>query len=79
LHRIGDSLDLSERDRGAALGPHAPYVVEDTPVLWAIVAILLVLWLLGLLGSIGGGLIHILLVIALVVVVAQLLTGRRAV
>ena len=48
-------------------------------MLWAIVAILLVLWLLGLLGSIGGGLIHILLVIALVIVVAQLLTGRRAV
>ena len=45
-------------------------------MLWTIVAILLVLWLLGLLGSIGGGLIHILLVIALVVVVFQLLSGR---
>jgi fatty acid desaturase len=56
--------------------PPAPLRSEDTPVLWTIVAILLVLWLLGLLGSIGGGLIHILLVIALVVVVFQLLSGR---
>ena len=46
-------------------------------MLWTIVAILVVLWLLGLLTSIGGGLVHILLVIALIVVVVQLLQGRR--
>jgi hypothetical protein len=45
-------------------------------MLWAIIVILLALWLIGLLASIGGGLIHLLLVIAAVVLVAQLLTGR---
>jgi hypothetical protein len=48
-------------------------------MLWAIIVVLLALWLLGLLASVGGGLIHILLVIAVVVLVAQLLMGRRAV
>jgi len=48
-------------------------------VLWTIIVILLVLWLLGLIGSIGGGFIHLLLVLAIVVFVAQLLTGRRSV
>jgi len=48
-------------------------------MLWTIIVILFVLWLLGLLTSIGGGLIHILLVIAVVVLLFQLLSGRRAV
>ena len=47
-------------------------------MLWTIAVIILVLWLLGLITSTGGGLIHILLVIALVVVVLQLLQGRRS-
>jgi hypothetical protein len=51
---------------------------EEFPMLWTIVVILLVLWLLGLLGNIGGGLVHLLLVIALVVIVVNLLQGRRA-
>jgi hypothetical protein len=46
-------------------------------MLWTIVVILLVLWLLGFTLHVAGGLIHILLVVALVVVVLQLLTGRR--
>jgi hypothetical protein len=41
--------------------------------------ILLVLWLVGLLAHVGGGLIHLLLVIAAIVLVINLLTGRRAV
>jgi Family of unknown function (DUF5670) len=48
-------------------------------MLWTIVMILFVLWLVGLLAHVGGGLIHLLLVIALVVVVVNLLTGRRTV
>jgi hypothetical protein len=48
-------------------------------MLWTLIVILLVLWLLGLLGSIGGGLIHILLVAAVIVLLFQLLSGRRAV
>jgi Family of unknown function (DUF5670) len=47
-------------------------------MLWTIIAILVVLWLLGLIGHIGGGLIHLLLVIAAVVLIFQLITGRRA-
>lgn len=47
-------------------------------MLWTIIAILLVLWLLGLIGNIGGQLIWLLLVIAAVVLVFQLLSGRRA-
>ena len=47
-------------------------------MLWTIVAILLILWLLGFSLHITGGLIHILLIIAIVVVVINLLSGRRA-
>jgi len=47
-------------------------------MLWTIVIILLVLWLLGMVSSYTmGGVIHILLVIALVVVVVRLIQGRR--
>jgi hypothetical protein len=48
-------------------------------MLWTIIAIVLVLWLLGLLTSIGGGFIHLLLVVAVIVLIFQLLSGRRAV
>jgi hypothetical protein len=48
-------------------------------MLWTIVAILLILWLLGFSLHVAGGLVHILLVVALVVVVINLLSGRRAV
>jgi hypothetical protein len=44
-----------------------------------IVGILIVLWLLGFVGHIGGGLIHLLLVIAAIVLVFDLLAGRRVV
>lgn len=47
-------------------------------MLWTIFAILLVMWLVGLLAHIGGGLIHLLLVVAAVVLIFNLLTGRRA-
>ena len=47
-------------------------------MLWTIVVILCVLWLLGLLGGVGGSLIHALLVIAAVVLIYNLLSGRRA-
>ncbi len=48
-------------------------------MLWTIAVVLLVLWLLGFAIHIGGGLIHILLVVAVVVVLIQLFTGRRVV
>jgi len=49
-------------------------------MLWTIVLILLILWALGFGGVFAvGNIIHVLLVIALVVIVFQLLSGRRAV
>jgi hypothetical protein len=48
-------------------------------MLWTILVILIVLWLLGLATNVVGGLIHILLVLALIVFLLQLLSGRRAV
>ena len=48
-------------------------------MLWALIVILVVLWLLGFSLSIGGGLIHLLLVIALIVLLFNLLSGRRSV
>jgi hypothetical protein len=48
-------------------------------MLWTIAVILLVLWLLGFAVHIGGGLIHLLLVVAIIVALIQLFTGRRAV
>lgn len=47
-------------------------------LLW-IAIIIAVLWLLGLIGNIGGGLIWLLLVIAAIVLLFQLLSGRRSV
>lgn len=46
-------------------------------MLWTIVIVLIVLWALGFSIGIGGGLIHALLVIALIFIVYQLVTGRR--
>ena len=46
-------------------------------MLWTIIVILVVLWLLGFIGHVGGGLIHLLLVIAVVVLIINLIQGRR--
>ena len=48
-------------------------------MLWAIIVVLVVLWLIGFVGQIGGGFIHILLVAAAIVLVYNLVTGRRTV
>jgi hypothetical protein len=48
-------------------------------MLWTILVIILILWLVGFLAKVGGGLVHLLLVIALIVLIIQLVTGRRAV
>jgi len=48
-------------------------------MLWTLVAVFLILWLLGFSMSVGGGLIHILLVVALVLIVVNLISGRRVV
>ena len=60
----------------------APFLKDkggDSIMLWTILVILLVLWLIGMLSHVGGGLIHLLLVVAVVVLIINLVTGRRAV
>ena len=47
-------------------------------IIWTIIVILVVLWLLGFAIHIGGSLIHLLLVIAVVLVLFNLITGRGA-
>jgi hypothetical protein len=52
----------------------------EVPMLWTVFVILLVLWLLGLTTAYTmGGFIHLLLVLAVIALVFQLLTGRRVV
>jgi hypothetical protein len=46
-------------------------------MLWTIVVLLLIMWLLGFTMHVAGGLIHLLLVVALVVIVLRLLGGSR--
>jgi hypothetical protein len=48
-------------------------------MLWALVAILVLLWLVGFAANVAGGLIHLILVLALIVLAYQVLTGRRTV
>ena len=48
-------------------------------MLWTVFLVLAVLWLLGFSFHVGGGLIHLLLVVALVVLVFNLLSGRRVI
>ena len=48
-------------------------------MLWTIAVILLVLWLLGFTLNIAGGLIHIILVVAIIVGLIQLFSGRKVV
>ncbi len=48
-------------------------------MLWTILVVLLVLWLLGFGFGVAGNLIHLVLVVALVVLLINLLTGRRTV
>jgi Family of unknown function (DUF5670) len=50
----------------------------EVQMLWALIVILLVFWLLGLVANVVGGLIHILLVLAIVVLIYQFVTGRRS-
>lgn len=46
-------------------------------MLWTVVVVLLILWLLGFSMHVAGGLVHLLLVVALIVIVLRLLSGRR--
>jgi len=47
-------------------------------MLWTIFVVILILWLLGFSLHVGGGLIHLLLVVGFVVLIINLLSGRRS-
>jgi hypothetical protein len=47
-------------------------------LIWGVIVVLFILWVLGFAVHVGGGLIHILLVIALVLLVFNIVTGRGA-
>ena len=47
-------------------------------LLWTIIVILVVIWLIGFLVHVGGGLIHLILVIAVILLIVNLLSGRGA-
>jgi hypothetical protein len=61
---------------GASLRREQP---EVATMLWTLIVVLFILWLLGFSLSVGGGLIHLLLVLIIIAFAYQLLTGRRAV
>ncbi|GEN58070.1 hypothetical protein GCM10012290_26110 [Halolactibacillus alkaliphilus] len=46
-------------------------------MLWTIISILLIIWLIGLMFNVAGSLVHILLVIALIVFIYNMITGRK--
>ena len=87
LHRRGNPADGHGPQHGApsvSPEPGDPLPAGPPPeieiMLYTIVVVLLALWLLGLVTSFtAGGLLHILLVVAVVVLVYQLVTGRRGV
>ena len=45
-------------------------------ILWAVITVLFALWLLGFIFHVGGGLIHLLLVLAVIMVIINVVTGR---
>jgi uncharacterized protein DUF5670 len=75
---------------GAGVGPRAARTVrwakaaaacgrsrKGTIMLWTIFLVLAIMWLLGFSLNVGGGLIHLLLLVALVVLLFNFLGGRR--
>jgi hypothetical protein len=54
-----------------------PKKENENSMLYTIAVILIVLWLLGFIIHLGGGLIHLLLVAAVILIIYRLLTGRR--
>ena len=78
-HGSGESLEISRSDKrnGSGLCEDTYDLTEGILMLWTILLILLILWLLGFTVLHVGNLIHLLLVVALVVLIIQLLSGRR--
>jgi fatty acid desaturase len=78
-HTVGAGIDVAPVLKESRNGIPNTFEKETSVMLWTILVILLVLWLVGLLSHVGGSLIHLLLVVAVVVLIINLVTGRRAV
>jgi Family of unknown function (DUF5670) len=74
-HTVSDGINVAPISKES----RTLFEKETSVMLWTILVILLVLWLVGLLSHVGGSLIHLLLVVAVVVLIINLVTGRRAV
>ena len=73
-------LKLSSADVANVVARGTKYKEESRDMLETIIVLLLILWLVGLVTSnTFGGILHLLLLVAVVVFVIRLLTGRRAV
>jgi hypothetical protein len=80
LERLPPPLNLQKQNAFPALAIRLQYFTASVEVLmlWTIFVMLLILWVLGIVSSYTlGGYIHLLLVVALVVFVVNLLTGRK--
>jgi hypothetical protein len=64
---------MSELHRGSV----TRNLKEGNDMLWTVFVVLLILWLLGFSLNVAGGLVHVLLVVAVVVLVLNLAGGRR--
>lgn len=74
---FGAEIALPAREWRAALNRLRRALRYAPRMLWTIVVILVALWFLGLLLRAFGGLIHLVLIAALVIVIYRLLTGRK--
>jgi uncharacterized protein DUF5670 len=63
---------------GRSFSEASRFEQRDVTMLWTICVVLLILWLLGFSLHVGGGLIHLLLVVGLVVLAINLFSGRRS-
>src|ERR1051326_9001173 len=73
------AISISDKRNGSISCEGRQNLTErNNPMLWTIFVILLVLWLLGFIGHFGGALIHLLLVIAVIVLIINLVSGRRS-
>jgi hypothetical protein len=70
---------FSNTNQSAPILSGEDFTREGPTMLWTIFAILLILWLLGFSFHVAGGLIHLLLVAAVIVLIVNLITGRRTV
>jgi hypothetical protein len=76
----GTDPDLSGESHPGKFPPGAEVgIIGGNVMLWTIIGILVVLWLLGFSLHIGSGLIHLLLVVAVIVFVVNMISGRRTV